>query len=169
MVTRPDDSIAPGNASELGVVEGHAQEMTTLLQPGFSPLLSQTILLLGLAAGASASTAHEPEVVVQFDPSGVVEVPQGVKALIRTTVTEVARSVEDLLPGLGERIRVTVVTVDRDLSSVGGVAGRADAPGEVLIEVSAAYPGGLGEAVQAGLPSVLYHEFHHLVRGWTIR
>ena len=106
---------------------------------------------------------------MQFDPSEVVEIPHHVQERVRATVTEVARSVDDLLPGLGERIRITVVTIDRDLGSVGGVAGRAEAPGEVLIELSAAYPGGLGEAVRVGLPSVLYHEFHHLVRGWTIR
>jgi hypothetical protein len=132
-------------------------------------MLSKTMLLLCLAVGVAASTSREPEVIVQFDPSGVVEVPQDVKDLVRATAAEVARSVDDLLPGLGDRIRVTVVTIDRDLSSVGGVAGRADAPGEVVIEMSAAYPGGLREAARDGLTSVIYHEFHHLVRGWTIR
>ena len=132
-------------------------------------MLSRTTLALLLGAGITASTAHEPEVVVRFDPSGVVEVPQHVREVVRATAAEVARSVDDLLSGLGERVRVTVVTIDRDLISVGGVAGRADAPGEVLVELSAAYPGGLDEAVRAGLRSVLYHEFHHLVRGWTIR
>jgi hypothetical protein len=139
------------------------------LRHGSTRSLSKTLLLLGLAVGIAASTSHEPEVIVQFDQAGVAEVPQDVRELIRATAADVAGSVDELLPGLGERIDVTVVTVDRDLSSVGGVAGRAEAPGEVLVEVSAVYPGGLGEAIRAGLPSVLYHEFHHLVRGWTIR
>ena len=125
--------------------------------------------VLSLVALLTASTPREPDVLVRFDPSGVAEVPQDVQAAIRATATEVAAAVDDLLPGLDERIRVTVRTIDRDLEPVGGVAGRADAPGEVLIELSILYPGGLGEAVRVGLPSVLYHEFHHLVRGWTIR
>jgi len=131
--------------------------------------MSRTILVLGLAAAVAAFAPRQPEVVVEFDPSGVVEVPHHVQELVRTTAAEVARSVDGLLPGLGERIRISVVTIERDLSSVGGVAGRADAPGEVLIELSATYPGGLGEAVRAGLRTALYHEFHHLVRGWTMR
>jgi hypothetical protein len=132
-------------------------------------LSSQTVGILSLAALLTASTPGEPEVLVRYDPSGVAEVPQDVRELVRATASEVARSVNDLLPGLDERIRVTVVTIDRDLDPVGGVAGRADAPGEVLIELSVRYPGGVGAAVRSGLPSVLYHEFHHLVRGWTIR
>lgn len=106
---------------------------------------------------------------MQFDSSGVAYVSDELRSLIQATASDVARSVDDLLPGLGRRITVTVVTIERNLDAVGGVAGRADAPDEVLIELSAAYPGGLGGAVRTGLSSVLYHEFHHLTRGWTIR
>ena len=128
-------------------------------------MFTHALLLLRLAV----PTATDPEVTVVYDSAGVVEVPAEVRAQIQATATEVARTVQALLPELTDRIKVTIQTIDRDLSSVGGAAGRADAPGEVVVMLSASYPGGLDAAVRDGLATVLYHEFHHLVRGWTIR
>lgn len=48
------------------------------------------------------------------------------------------------------------------------MTGQANAPGEVMIAISSTFPGGPSRAVRTGLRSVLLHEFHHLVRGWTI-
>lgn len=127
------------------------------------------LLLLSLGALIVSPSTQDPYVVLHVDPSGVAPVSEEVKQRIQTTADEVALAVDRLLPGLGERIDVTIRTIDRDLDSVGGVAGRADAPGEVVVEIAVTYPGGVSEAVRDGLPSVLYHEFHHLVRGWTIR
>jgi uncharacterized protein YjaZ len=71
-------------------------------------------------------------------------------------------------PQLADSLSVTVVPVDRDLSSVGGVAGRADAPGQILIEISTTGEGGTVAAISQGLAAAFAHELHHLVRGWTI-
>lgn len=130
-------------------------------------MLSHILLLFGLAV--PIAHADNPEVVIAYDTAGVFEVSRDVRARIQAIATEVAGAVKELLPELDERIRVTVLTIDRDLSPVGGVAGRADAPGEVFVMISATYPGGLDAGVRDGLATVLYHEYHHLVRGWTIR
>ncbi len=83
-------------------------------------------------------------------------------------ITESERGVRTFLPTLSSDIQVTVVLVDRDLRGVGGVSGRADAPGKVLVEISTRLDGGIAEAVNTGLSRTVFHEFHHLVRGWTI-
>ena len=89
------------------------------------------------------------------------------KTLVEDVIHEAERRVRALMPSLTSEILVTVVLVDRDLGSVGGVSGRAAAPGELVIELSTAFPGGV-EAQLPALSRTLFHELHHLVRGWTI-
>jgi uncharacterized protein YjaZ len=78
-------------------------------------------------------------------------------------------SVRDVLPNLTPHIKVSVHPLDRDLSAVGGVTGHAESPDEVVIYLSTSFEGGMANAASTGLRPVLFHEFHHLVRGWTIR
>lgn len=89
------------------------------------------------------------------------------KARIEEVVVGVEAHARALLSELPPHIRVVVARVDRDLSSVGGVSGRADAPGEVLIEISRQLEG--EAAAASGLRNALFHELHHQARGWTIR
>jgi hypothetical protein len=56
-----------------------------------------------------------------------------------------------------------------DVDIVGGVTGRTDAPGVVIVELSRVFPGGISAAAQSALSSTIFHEFHHLERGWTIQ
>jgi uncharacterized protein YjaZ len=91
------------------------------------------------------------------------------KQLIDKIIVKSEERVRALLPTLTKDIRVEVIIIDRKIDLVGGVAGRADAPGEVLIEISKVFPGGVAGAVRTGLSAAIFHEFHHLSRGWTIR
>lgn len=105
---------------------------------------------------------------IRFEDSESPEFTEADKSLITDVIHESARAVRALMPALAADIRVTVVLVDRDLDGVGGVSGRADAAGEVLVEISTVFPGGVPAATEAGLSKTVFHEFHHLVRGWTI-
>jgi hypothetical protein len=116
-----------------------------------------------------AQDAPEPGVLVEFEESPGAVLSDTDRLLVKSTAAEVAQVVRSLFPDFTDAISVSVVVFDRDLDGLGGVTGQAEAPGEVLIAISSAFPGGLGQAVRAGLRSVLLHEFHHLVRGWTIR
>ena len=132
---------------------------------------SLSLVLLTLIVGSgnlSAQAGSDAALVVRFDESSGLVISPDERARVRAMVADVAGSVRKLLPSLPDRINVSVVVIDRDLSSVGGVAGRADAPGEVLMEISTTYPGGISAAARTGLRAALYHEFHHLVRGWTM-
>ena len=110
-----------------------------------------------------------PEVTVSVDSESVAEVSEHTVASIQEAALEVAREVQALLPELNDGILLRVRVVDSDLDPVGGVAGWAAGPGEVQLLVSSTYPGGIESAITDGLQTVLYHEFHHLWRGWTIQ
>jgi len=93
------------------------------------------------------------------------------KQLIESIVVESEKSVRALLPGLTENIRLIVTIIDRELGVAGGVSGRAEThnPGEVIIEISNVFPGGVKEAVKTSLAATVFHELHHIYRGWAIR
>jgi len=91
------------------------------------------------------------------------------KHLIKDMIQCAEKEVRVLLPTLPEEIEVTAIIVDRNIDVVGGVSGRADAPGVVLIEFSRVFPGGISAAAQSALNLTIFHEFHHLNRGWTIQ
>ena len=84
------------------------------------------------------------------------------------TIVKSERKVRSLLPNLPGEIEVKVVIIGRNTDIVGGVTGQAYAPGKVQIEISSVYPGGILAATRKSLASSIFHEFHHLARGWTI-
>jgi len=129
-------------------------------------LVLSTLLVAPICLAAQADT--RTSLAVDFEETAGVAISASDQELVRETLTAAAESVRSLLPTLPQDIHVSVAIIDRDLSPVGGVAGRADAPGEVLIEMSATYPGGISAATRDGLRVAFYHELHHLVRGWTI-
>jgi hypothetical protein len=106
--------------------------------------------------------------VIEFDEKKF-EFSGNEKQIIEKVIVRSEKGVRKLLPGLSKNIRVRVSVMDRKVDKFGGVTGRADAPGEVAIEISNVFPGGIAGAARTGLAATVYHEFHHLSRGWTIR
>jgi len=66
---------------------------------------------------------------------------------------------------------VIVEAVDWDLDIVSGVSGRTEtnSPPLVLVQISHLYKGGVIDSVYKGIKSTIFHEFHHLSRGWAIQ
>lgn len=128
-------------------------------------------LILGLlaipATGLPQSAAPEAGVLVTFpeDDSGFSAAE---RAHIENIIRQSEIEVRALLPGLPDAIEVKFFLLDRDVSSVGGVVGSADTPNTVSIRISTHFEGGVIAASNTGLAAALYHEFHHLARGWTI-
>ena len=106
---------------------------------------------------------------INFDVNGESSFTAEDRILIEKIIREAENDVRTLLPSLPDKIEVNVVIIDRDIDIVGGVTGRASAPGKVQIELSSVYPGGILAAARNTLTSSVFHEFHHLYRGWTIR
>ena len=93
------------------------------------------------------------------------------KQLIKDILTDSETHTRTLLPNLPKGIKVIIEIVDWDIDAVGGVTGRAESnsPPLVMVQISKKFPGGVVSAINAGLRSTLYHEFHHLSLGWAIK
>jgi hypothetical protein len=144
-----------------------------------SCLLSAMVLAVALpvfpVSGASAAVGsslglqtEQAAVSADFRSSEAYRFTAGQEARILGIMEETYRAVNADFPALAEHVAVTIVPVDRDLSAVGHVSGRSDAPGVVLVEISISGDGGVDAAIADGLDSAFVHELHHLVRGWTI-
>lgn len=93
------------------------------------------------------------------------------KVFIRAAIHRSEEEVRDLLPKLPDSIKVIVEAVDWNLDVVGGVTGRTEtnSPPLVLVQISLNYKGGVIDSVYQGIRSTIFHEFHHLSRGWAIQ
>lgn len=141
--------------------------------------LAASALALSLSAGlttvpafAATETAGKTEqagpISVEYKVNEHATFTDEERAAIEAVLLSTYEGVRELFPELTDHVSVQVGALDRDLSTVGGVTGRADAPGEVVIYMSSIYPGGILAAVESGLATTFSHELHHLVRGWTI-
>ena len=143
------------------------------------------ILLLSLwlvfSSQASCSDEHLPakstgipldgtgSLSIVFEDGEATGFSDDEKQLITTLISDAEEEVRALLPTLPDVIEVTAMVIDRNVDIVGGVTGRANAPGKVQVELSSIFPGGISAAAKSALSSTIFHEFHHLDRGWTIQ
>ena len=93
------------------------------------------------------------------------------KDFIRSLISKSELEIRDLLPNLPDSIKVIVEAVDWELDAVNGVTGRAESnnPPLIFIQISHDYKNGVIDSVHNGVKSTIYHEFHHLSRGWAIQ
>ncbi|WP_417690258.1 DUF885 family protein [Pseudidiomarina sp.] len=89
-------------------------------------------------------------------------------AAIVAQSAKVKADVEALFAPFEQTITVAVEFVDDNLDEVGGVTGVAMTPEQIDISIARQFQAGLDKAIAEGLLATLYHEFHHLVRGWTV-
>ncbi len=115
------------------------------------------------------SNAQAAKINVIFEETKGLSFIDSNKNTIEKIIRTSDRKVRMRLPSLSKEITVQVKLIDRNLDEVGGVTGRADTPNLVLIEISMTFPGGVRAAIDEGLASTVFHEFHHLVRGWTMQ
>lgn len=116
-----------------------------------------------LAAGMGPSMAA----TINFDTQHHAFTDQE-KATISEIINHSESQVRKLFPTLAEDITVNVVATERNIDILGGATGRADAPGVIEVTLSTVSPGGITGSAKTALTSSMYHELHHLVRGWTM-
>lgn len=93
------------------------------------------------------------------------------KKLIEEIIINAEIDIRKLMPSLPQKITVKLSIMDRNLDIVGGTTGRTQKHkpnGEVYVYLSNLHPGGVQGAINASLKYLIYHEFHHLARGWAM-
>ncbi len=93
------------------------------------------------------------------------------KLLVENIITDSEKKIRALLTTLPKDIKVVVSITSDTINQLNGINGRTERNNTALvfIEVSKTYPKGITAAIKNGLEIIVYHEFHHLSRGWAIR
>ena len=125
-------------------------------------------LIISCNSNAKKSPIAKVDVVFQEDS---LQFTESQKEFIREVIINSEEEVRNLLPNLPDSIKVIVENVDWNLDIVGGVTGRTEtnSPPLVRIQISNKYQGGIVVAANSALKSTIFHEFHHLSRGWAIQ
>ncbi|MFC2148041.1 DUF2268 domain-containing putative Zn-dependent protease [Bacteroidota bacterium] len=125
-------------------------------------------LIISCNSNAKKSPIANVDVAFQEDP---LQFTESQKVFIRKVISHSEEEVRNLLPNLPDSIKVIVENVDWNLDIVGGVTGRTEtnSPPLVRIQISNKYQGGIVVAANSALKSTIFHEFHHLSRGWAIQ
>lgn len=137
---------------------------TVILSQGSLPMLlleqqvKQWVLTKQLSAG----------IKLKLDTKAKNVLTDSQQQLLINTINEVTKDINQLLLEFPAHVTVSVSIVDRNLDNVGGVTGIAQTPTLVNIDISSTYKSGIDKAIKEGLRHTLYHEYHHLVKGWTI-
>lgn len=131
-------------------------------------LIISILCIVSCSSNSKNSQLTSVDVVFQEDSLSFTE-PQ--KEFIRELIFNSETEVRNLLPILPDSIKVIVENVDWDLNIVGGVTGRTEtnSPPLVQVQISNNYQEGIIDSVYSGLRATIFHEFHHLSRGWAIQ
>jgi len=131
-------------------------------------LIIPVLCIISCSSNSKKSQLTNVNVVFQEDSIRFTE-PQ--KDFIRELIINSESEVRNLLPKLPDSINVIVENVDWDLDIVGGVTGRTEtnSPPLVMVQISNNYQDGIIDSVHSALKTTIFHEFHHLTRGWAIQ
>lgn len=136
-------------------------------------LRSLVLLIFMLCLSACAYYSKKPplpHVAIVFQEDAI-RFTETQKEYILEVIRNSEKEVRELLPTLPDSIKVIVEKVDWDLNAVGGVTGRAESntPPVVMVQISHRYREGVIDSIYSGLQAALFHELHHLSRGWAIQ
>jgi len=131
-------------------------------------IIISVLCIISCNSNAKKSPIAKVDVVFQEDS---LKFTESQKVFIREVINNSEEEVRNLLPNLPDSIKVIVENVDWNLDIVNGVTGRTEtnSPPLVLVQISHNYKGGVIDSVYQGIKSTIFHEFHHLSRGWAIQ
>lgn len=113
------------------------------------------------------ASGERVDLAVEFVESQLHSFSQSERTEIRAIAEATVREVRPLVDGEPSTIRLTVRAGTAVIPET-GEAGVALGPGLIGWTVDPTRPGGAVAVAKARLRSTLFHEVHHLVRGWTV-
>lgn len=131
-------------------------------------LIISVLCIISCNSNSKKSPIVNMDVVFQEDS---LKFTESQKIFISKVISKSEEEVRKLLPNLPDSIKVIVENVDWNLDIVSGVTGRTETnnPPLVLVQISNNYKGGVIDSVYQGIKSTIFHELHHLSRGWAIQ
>ncbi|MDA8685746.1 DUF2268 domain-containing protein [Robiginitalea sp.] len=133
-------------------------------------ILKILILVLSFSIISCESRNHQSKGRLIFNEEKI-EISRDQKEWIRDIIIETEIEVKTLLPALPDSINVIIEFVDWNLDAVNGVVGRTESnnPPLVAIQISKNYSNGVLDSLKSGIRSTIFHEYHHVSRGWAIK
>ncbi len=124
-------------------------------------------MFCSVACNSKKTQLRQVEILFQEDS---LKFTESQKIFISELTNKSGEEVRNVLPNLPDSIKVVVESVNWDLDRVGGVTGRTEwnSPPTIAVQLSNSYHGGIVDSLELGIRSVVFHEFHHLARGWAI-
>ncbi|PTM08453.1 MAG: hypothetical protein DA407_07955 [Bacteroidetes bacterium] len=131
-------------------------------------LIIPVLCIISCNSNVKKSPITKVDVVFQQDS---LKFTESQKVFISKVISKSEDEVRKLLPNLPDSIKVIVENVDWNLDIVNGATGRTETnhPPLVLVQISNNYKNGVIDSVYQGIKTTIFHEFHHLSRGWAIQ
>jgi hypothetical protein len=130
------------------------------------------VLSVSACLGAQANLdirSPDSDVEIRFADSESYSFTPEDRAVMTEIVRDTVSEVRALLPQLPSEFAVTIETGDKSLVvPETGEAGRTMASGEIVWGVDPSRPEGAIGVAEAHLRSTLFHEMHHMARGWLV-
>lgn len=124
------------------------------------------LVVLLFTAGVGHLAAQQPAVNVTVRTAGDLTLPDSLRQHIARIAETATRDVAAILPGTPTTWTLEIGAGTMVIPETGEV-GFASAPTRITWTVNPAVPGGVAAIVDARLRKVLFHELHHIARGWT--
>jgi uncharacterized protein YjaZ len=113
------------------------------------------------------AAAPVPAMTVRYSEGASAVLSAQQRELIQRIADTAERDVRRLLPQVTGDI-VLNVDVGRNVVEETGETGTAMSPGNIRWVINPAYPAGLSSVISTRLRATLFHEIHHLARGWLV-
>ena len=137
-------------------------------------ILRNLFLVIAVLCIISCNSYTKKSIIAKVDvlfQEDSLKFTESQKVFIIKVISKSEEEVRKLLPKLPDSVKVIVQNVDWNLDIVNGVTGRTETnhPPLVLVQISNNYKGGVIDSVYQGIKTTIFHEFHHLSRGWAIQ
>ena len=130
-----------------------------MLRKSMTPALA-TVLCLLVADVEAATVRYSSQARMRLSPA--------TRADIERIANETEKELRKYLPQLPKVIVLNVEVGSNVIEALGATA-EASAPGVITWTVDPNRPGGVQKIAAAHLRATLFHEGHHLVRGWVLK